>query len=74
MTLNELEAKLGAGSRRYLLAAYSAGNIRQYRMKDLNVTPEKMRLVVEAMQAHRLEINQQVKELLRLEKELSSLL
>lgn len=68
MTFRELEAKLGAGGRRYLLHAYKTKSyLDRARHLNLNVTEERMRAVVE-------EINQHEKELSKLEKELSSLL
>jgi len=68
MTFRELESKLGASGRRYLLDAYSsAENIRGYRKKNFNVTPEKAVLLIES-------INQHEKELKAIKKELSKLL
>lgn len=64
MTFRELEELLGAGGRRHLLHAYkSPENIRGYRKKDLNVTQEKMRLVIESINQHIKELRSTTKEL-----------
>ena len=71
MTFRELEATLkqtcGAGARRHLLSAYTEYYLKTARHKNVTVTPERMRAVVES-------INQHVKELQALKRALSKLL